>query len=160
MNYDGLNEKLRTLIEERFPLIYWISLGYQTYLVGGAIRSTLLGNDDINDLDFVILTNKDILKNTLSKLDPQYKKNEYGSYKVNYDGVEVDLWCTSDLFDTIEYNADGLLYDIHSNKVISLTFNDFIKNGLKLINKDKNLDKDRKEVLEKFHKDLKKRNEY
>lgn len=38
--------------------------------------------------------------------------NKLGGYKIYNNSVVVDLWNTNDLLKSIEYNIEGLFYDI------------------------------------------------
>ena len=50
-------------------------------------------------------------------------------------------------------NVDGLFFYLNDNKLISFSFDDFVKNGLKLINPDNNIEKGRENKLIQFEKD-------
>lgn len=69
---------------------------------------------------------------------------------IKYNDTVIDLWLTEDLFSSEQYNVDGLYFDLRTNSLLSVTFDDFIKNGLKEVNKDNNLENNRVKKLEKF----------
>ena len=50
-------------------------------------------------------------------------------------------------------NVDGFFFYLDDNNLISFSFDDFVKNGLKLINPDNNIEKGRKKKLIQFEKD-------
>ena len=82
-------------------------------------------------MDFVVLGSDEEWINEVFRI---YKihadRNRLGGFKFEYNGTKIDLWLSEDLFSAIQYNIDGLLYDIKNNSLISLTFADFLKNGL------------------------------
>ena len=80
-------------------------------------------------------------------------RNRLGGFKFKYNGTKIDLWLSEDLFSAIQYNIDGLLYDIKNNSLISLTFADFLKNGLRMVNPNNNIKKGREEKLLKYEKE-------
>ena len=93
---------------------------------------------------------EDFIKTFISKYGLQFSYNHFNGFKITFNDIEIDLWHTKDLFDSIEYNADGLLYDINNHRFISLTFDDFLKNGPKKINYSKNIDDKSQERLLKL----------
>lgn len=157
-----LNDKLDDCIKSNFNLIYAISMFYQTYLIGGAIRDVMI-NKKPRDLDFVIYCNNekvidDFIKKFIDMYNLKYSLNHFNGYKIKYNNIDIDLWYTKDLFNSIEYNADGLLYDIESHSLISLTFDDFLVNGPRKINNTINANNKSEERLlkiKKFYKDIK-----
>lgn len=64
-----------------------------------------------------------------------------------------DLWLTEDLFSSIQYNVDGLFFDLRINSLLSLTFDDFVKNGLRLINPENNIENGRESKLKSFEEE-------
>ena len=70
----------------------------------------------------------------------------------------IDLWLTNDLLSSIQYNVDGLFFDLKNNSLLSLTFEDFINNGLKLVNPENNIEKVREKKLIKFEEKYKRDN--
>ena len=63
------------------------------------------------------------------------------------------MWASNDLFSAVQYNVDGLFFYLNDNNLISFSFDDFVKNGLKLINPDNNIEKGREKKLIQFEKD-------
>lgn len=82
---------------------------------------------------------------TVAKIYPTWRSNK----RLIYAEKPKDL---DFVFSAIEYNVDGLFFDLKTNSLISLTFKDFIDNGLKLMNKENNIEKGRIEKLKKFEK--------
>ena len=147
-----LQMRLKNYIYNHFYPAYTISNIYPIYLLGGAIRD-LIYAEKPKDLDFVVISeDKDFILDVFSKFNINYTFNKFGGFKFIYEGTSIDLWLTDDLFSAIEYNVDGLFFDLKSNSLISLTFKDFIDNGLKLVNKENNIEKGRIEKLKKFEK--------
>ena len=50
-------------------------------------------------------------------------------------------------------NDDDFFFYLNDNNLISFSFDDFVKNGLKLINPDNNIEKGREKKLIQFEKD-------
>ena len=50
----------------------------------------------------------------------------------------------------MQYNVDGLYFDLQTNSLLSLTFDDFNRNGLKLINSENNIENGRERKLTRF----------
>ncbi len=50
-------------------------------------------------------------------------------------------------------NVDGFFFYLNDNNLISFSFDDFVKNWLKLINPDNNIEKGREKKLIQFEKD-------
>lgn len=73
-----------------------------------------------------------------------------GGYKFLYRDVEIDLWLSNDLFSSIQYNVDGIFFELQTNRLISFTFEDFMKNNLRVVNRENNIENGRKEKLIKF----------
>ncbi|MBD9085640.1 hypothetical protein EGP64_03115, partial [bacterium] len=90
------------------------------------------------------------------KYNINFAYNRFGGYKINYHGTQIDLWTNNDLYSAIQYNVDGLFFYLNDNILLSFTFDDFKKNGLRLINKDNNIEKGRKEKLIQFEQNFKK----
>jgi len=159
-----LEEKIEKYINEKFKPIYAISMIYPTYLIGGSIIDILLDNEP-RDLDFVILSHDsntidEYLQKFIGKFQLNYKLNHFNGYKIIYNDYEIDLWHTKDLLSSIEYNADGILYDIENKNLISISFDDYLKNGPKRINNTKdnnNKSNTRYLKLERKYNELKKR---
>ena len=145
--------RLRKYISKSFYPAYAISFLAPIYLVGGGIRDLIYAKKP-KDLDFVVLGKEhydwviDILKTC--KID--YELNKFGGYKFSYNSIEVDLWIAEDLFSSMQYNVDGLYFNLNTNSLLSLTFNDFYNNGLKVINEENNIENGREKKLIKFEK--------
>ena len=159
-NYDlSLQMRLDRYIHKHFNLACIIAQMCPIYLLGGCIRDLINANNP-KDLDFVIVgkEHSDFIKLLIDNLNIEYRLNRFGGYKLNYNGMEIDLWLTDDLFSSIQYNVDGLFYDIKNNNLLSLTFDDFLKNGIKEVNKENNIDNGRIKKLQKFEKEFKQKN--
>lgn len=147
----SLQMRLRKYINKHFDIAYAIAYLAPTYLVGGGIRD-LINATKPKDLDFVVLgkENYDWIIDILNTFKIDYKLNKFGGYKFTYNDTEIDLWITEDLFSSMQYNIDGLYFNLNTNSLLSLTFNDFYNNGLKLINKENNIENGRVKKLIKF----------
>ncbi len=148
-----LQMRLEKYIKKHFDVGYSISNMCNIYLLGGAIRDLTLAKIP-KDLDFVILgrENIDFINLLFKKLNIKYTYNKLGGFKFNYNNTEIDLWLTDDLFSAIQYNVDGLFFNLKDNSLISLTFDDFIKNGLKEVNSENNIESGRVKKLINFDK--------
>lgn len=104
------------------------------------------------DLDFVVLgnSNKEFILQVFEKFNIKYELNKLGGFKIEYNNMIIDIWTTEDLLEAIQYNLDGLLYNLNSKMMISLTFDDFKNNGLIEINHRNNIQNKRITKLKKF----------
>lgn len=154
----SLEMRLTEYIKNHFYPAYIISMLAPTYLLGGAIRD-LIDAKHPKDLDFVILgdENKSWMLEVLNKFNIKYQQNKLGGLKFKYQDTTVDMWTSDDLFASIQYNIDGLLFELNTNKLISLTFNDYQEQGLIEINKQNNIQNGREEKLKAFTKSHQKR---
>ena len=153
-NYDlSLQMRLERYIKKNFPPAFIIGQLCPAYLLGGCIRDLINANYP-KDLDIVVLGNENMefIKLLIEKLNITYTLNRFGGFKLQYNGLEVDLWVAEDLFSAIQYNVDGLFYDLSSQSLVSLTFEDFIKNGLKEVNPNNNIENGRLKKLKQFEK--------
>lgn len=150
--YDlSLQMRLENYINKHFYPAYTISKLAPIYLVGGSIRDLIYAKKP-KDLDFVVLglEHLDWILDVFTAYNASYTLNRFGGYKINYNDTVIDLWLAEDLFSSEQYNVDGLYFDLRTNSLLSVTFDDFIKNGLKEVNKDNNLENNRVKKLEKF----------
>ncbi len=149
----NLEMRLQKYIKNHFYPAYIISTLSPVYLIGGAIRDLIYAKNP-KDLDFVILgeAHLDWVLEVFNTFNIQYNFNRFGGYKFIYENTEIDLWFTENLFSSIQYNVDGLFFNLNTNQLVSLTFEDFQKNGLKLMNKENNIENNREEKLMKFEK--------
>lgn len=143
MNY-LYKEKVRKYIIENFPLAIEISNIAPIFLIGGALRDIELLTPP-KDLDFVVLSDTDeIIKTFIEKNNLKYKINKLGGYKIYNNTVVVDLWNTNDLLKSIEYNIEGLFYDIKNDYIIPFGYYDALENGLRIINPNNNINEEEK----------------
>ena len=154
-----LQMRLENYIKNHFYPAYTISVLCPIYLLGGAIRDLIYAKKP-KDLDFVVIgkENLEFLFQLFDKFNIRHSYNKLGGFKFYYNNIEIDLWVSDDLFSAIQYNVDGLFFDLKNNSLISLTFADFIDNGLKLVNNQKNIENGREKKLIKFEKQFKKDN--
>ena len=123
-------EKIDKFIKEKFPIIYDYPFEGIVLLYGGAIRDTFM-NKEINDLDFVILSQgKDQIEDFIFKYNLSYKKNIFNGYKINYNNIEIDIFTTDDILDVAiyGYDTDLLLYDINMHLILPCSPVDTYKN--------------------------------
>ena len=154
-------EIIKQYINKHFPIIYNLSNLCPTFLMGGAIRDLMLGLEP-KDLDFVCLDTIGIVDAFVLKYHLTWRKNKFGGYKIYYRNIEIDLWSTNDLFSSIEYNIDGLFYDVANNYFLPFGFFDAIEHGIVKLNENNNTtnierQNNRKEKLEEFLSILKQR---
>lgn len=152
--YDlSLESRLKNYINNHFYPAYAIAQLAPIYLVGGSIRDLMYAKKP-KDMDFVVLGMEQVdwVLKVLKAYNIEFKLNRFGGYKFNYEDTEVDLWLSEDLFSSMQYNVDGLYFDLCTNSLMSITFDDFNKNGLKLINSENNIENGREEKLKNFEK--------
>lgn len=110
--------KIEKVIKDNFSIIYDYKFNGLVLLYGGAIRDIIM-NKEVHDFDFVILSQSDSgIKEFINKYKLEYSINIFGGYKINYNGVEVDIFSTDDLLDCADYDADLLFYDIDKKILI------------------------------------------
>lgn len=109
------------------------------YLVGGAVKD-IIKNKMPKDLDIVLLSdNSSQIDDYLKSLNIKTDKNSFGGYKVVINNITIDIWSANDLFKVVQYNLDGLLYNITKDILIPIGYIDALeKNQCFLINKDLN----------------------
>lgn len=148
---DDLNcSEIKKLIKEKFPIAIDISRFVPTFLIGGALRDTLEGKVP-NDLDFVVLDKSDeVIKFFIDSFELKYKINKLGGYKIFYNDTVIDLWNTCDLFNAIQYNIEGLFYDVNSGYFLPFGYYDALKNGLREINPSDNIQDNEKKLTRKL----------
>lgn len=152
--YDlSLEMRLQNYINIHFYPAYTIAKLAPIYLVGGSIRHLIYAKKP-KDMDFTVLGKEqlDWVLKVFKAYNIDFKLNRFGGYKFIYDDTEIDLWLADDLFSSMQYNVDGLYFDLRTNSLLSLTFDDFNKNGLKLINPENNIENGREKKLIKFER--------
>lgn len=152
--YDlSLAMRLENYINNHFYPAYTIAKLAPIYLVGGSIRC-LICAEKPKDMDFIVLGKEhlDWVLKVFKAYNIDFKLNRFGGYKFIYGDTEVDLWLAEDLFSSMQYNVDGLYFDLRTNSLLSLTFDDFHKSGLKLINPENNIENGREKKLTKFER--------
>lgn len=150
----SLQGRLKKYINHHFYPAYAISLLAPIYLVGGAIRDLIYARKP-KDMDFVVLGREHLewILKVLKAYHINYDLNRLGGYKFAYGDTKIDLWLTEDLFSSMQYNVDGLYFDLRTNSLLSFTFDDFKTNGLKLMNQENNIEKGREKKLMIFEKE-------
>lgn len=145
--------RLKNYISNHFYPAYIISVLAPIYLVGGSIRNLKFAERP-KDMDFVVLGKEhlDWVLMVLKAYHIDFSLNRFGGYKFIYGDTKIDLWLTDDLFSSMQYNVDGLYFDLSTDSLLSLTFDDFDKNGLKLVNSENNIQNGREKKLIKFEK--------
>lgn len=153
----SLERRIDNYISNHFYPIKIISELSNVYLIGGGIRDLMLAKNP-KDLDFVILNEKDYswVFEVLNRFKYSYTYNRFGGLKISFGDIMVDLWITNDLFDSIQYNVDGLFYNVKHKEFLSLTFEDFVKNGLREVNQNNNINNGREKKLIAFMEEAKK----
>ncbi len=151
-----LQMRLENYIKNHFYPAYTLSMLCPIYLLGGAIRDLIYAKKP-KDLDFVVLgkENIDFVVQVFEKFNIKYYFNRFGGFRFYYNDTKIDLWLSDDLFSSIQYNVDGLFFDLKNNSLLSLTFEDFINNGLKLVNPENNIEKGREKKIIKFEEKFK-----
>ena len=152
--YDlSLEMRLQNYINNHFFPAYTIAKLAPIYLVGGSIRCLIYAKKP-KDMDFVVLGKEqlDWVLKVFKTYNIDFKLNRFGGYKFIYNDTEIDLWLAEDLLPSMQYNVDGLYFDLRTNSLLSLTFDDFNKNGLKLINPENNIENGREKKLAKFER--------
>lgn len=154
----SLEMRIARYTKKYFYPVYVIAMLAPVYLVGGSIRD-LLNAKEPKDMDFVVIgeENKEWVLEVLAKFGISYGFNRFGGFKIEYEGKKIDLWTSDDLFSSMQYNVDGLYYDIKTGRLLSLTFKDYIDNGLREVNSDNNIDVGREKKLSIFDEEFRKR---
>ena len=119
--------KLKLSID--FPQILEYKFTNPTYMIGGAIKDIILGLD-YKDLDFIQLTDdKSEILDFINNYRFNTKKNSFGDDKIILDYITVDFFKINDLYEILEFDFDGLIYDITNSRIISIGYFNAIKNG-------------------------------
>lgn len=149
----NLEIHLQEYITNHFPPAYQISESVPIYLLGGGIRDLIFSKTP-KDLDFLVLGQEHLsfILSVFKSLHIEYTFNSFGGFKFCYQGTVIDLWLTDDFYSVIQYNVDGLFFDLRANSLISLTFDDFMEHGLRLIKEDSIVNESRKVKLKEFEK--------
>lgn len=122
--------KLDKSIRKLFPVIYEFEFNGLILLFGGSIKDIIM-NKPIKDLDFVLLTTKDgEIERFIDKYDLKFKKNIYKGYKIKYNGLDIDLTCTDDLYDAGHLSTDFLFYDIKRKILIPMGIKNTIRKNV------------------------------
>lgn len=151
----SLEMRLDRYIKNHFYPAKAISTLSPIYLIGGGIRD-LMNAKIPKDLDFVVLgEDEKWIQEVFKAFKIEPGRNRFDGFKFEYNDTIIDLWLTKDLFSAMQYNVDGILYDVKNKRMISLTYNDFLKNGLREINPENNIDNGRVKKLLKFEKEHK-----
>ena len=150
----SLTMRLQKYIKNHFYPAYTIAHLAPIYLIGGSIRDLICAKKP-KDLDFVVLGKEHLewILKIFKAYNIQFTLNRFGGYKFTFQDTEIDLWLT-DLFSSMQYNVDGLYYNLNNNQLLSLTFQDFQENGLKLINPENNIENGREIKLIKFQQNF------
>lgn len=124
-----LENKIKTKLCIDFPQILQYKFTNPTYMIGGAIKDILLGLD-YKDLDFIQLTDdKSEILNFINSYNFNIKKNSFGNDKIILDNITVDFFKIKDLYEILEFDYDGLIYDIVNDRIISIGYYNAIRNG-------------------------------
>jgi len=159
--FDNEKNKILSKLDEYFPSFNKFKLIGEPYIVGGFLRSVIL-NREIKDLDIVILNGNldNILKNINdNKLD--YIINRFGGVKIKFNNKYVDIWSANNLIEAIEYDFEGLFFDIYNKKFLDIGFTQAIKVGkVTEINLKNRVEEYYKERENKLNKELLKMRNY
>ncbi len=139
MLYSELNSKkvlIKKYLKQNFPLIF--SIEEPVFLLGGALKNIIYENEDsIKYLDFVIIDDDNLqIQKFLQDNNLEYSKNSFNGYKIHFNDIYIDIWTTQDLYECIEYNFDGLFYDIKNDIILSFGYFNSINKKLLKINYD------------------------
>ena len=138
MRYSELNEKkecIKQHLIKNFPFIF--SIDDPVFLLGGAIKD-IIYNNIVKDLDFVVLSdNAESIEKFINDNDLKYIRNSFNGYKIEYNDIHIDIWPTQDLYECIQYNYDGLFYDIKNDLILSFGYLNSINDKLIKINDGK-----------------------
>ena len=117
-------ELINKAFYEYFNIFSQFKLDGKPYILGGFLRDTLI-KKDAKDLDIVVLNgNRQNILNNIKRLNLEYDLNSFGDYKISCDGKKIDIWPVNNLIEAIEFNIDGLFYDINESKFVDLGFID------------------------------------
>ena len=124
--------KLKTLIKnnlkDNFPQILDWKFKNPTYMIGGSIKDIML-NKVYKDLDFIQLSNsKYEIIDFINYNKFNTIKNSFGDDKIILNNLTIDFFKVNDLFDILEFDYDGLIYDIVNDKIIYCGYTNSINN--------------------------------
>lgn len=128
--------KIKQVLNQLIPEIYDFEFNGDLYLIGGAIKNILMG-ENFKDIDIVIISNENRIKSFINEKKLSYEVNSFGGYKIKKDTLMIDMWTTNDLYKAMEYTYDGLFYNIYSDLLIPCGFTHSIENKVQIkINTD------------------------
>ena len=124
--------KLKTLIKnsliDNFPQILKYDFKNPTYMIGDSIKDIMLSKK-YKDFDFIQLSNsKYEIIDFINHNQFNTIKNSFGNDKIILDNLTVDFFKVNDLFDILEFDYDGLIYDIVNDRLIYCGYTNSINN--------------------------------
>ena len=120
-------------LKEKFPVVLKFKFNGLMLLRGGTLRDLIMGKNDSKDLDFVLLTQgKWNMEEFIQKYNIEVlKASSRGiGYKLKYNDVTVDMFCTNDLYKSAHLSTDFLFYDINRKILIPIGIKQSIKKNI------------------------------
>lgn len=113
--------KIDEYLHKNFNIIYDFKFNGLILLLGGAVKDLIMGRS-VNDLDFTLLTQgEDNIKEFLDKYKIKYTLTPYRKvYRFFYNGIQIDINKTDDLYYTGNLSTDMLFYDIKNRQFIPI----------------------------------------
>lgn len=113
-------EKINEFLEKKISIIFDFKFNGLLLLFGSAVKDIIMCNE-INDLDFIVLTQNDSnIIDFLNKYKLIYKKNTYKGYNFTYNNINIDISSTDDLWFSGHLSTDRLFYDIKRKCLIPI----------------------------------------
>ncbi len=134
---EHIEEEILKNFYNYFPEFNFLNLKGDSYIIGGFI-SSILFNEDINDLDIVVLNgNYDNIKENLDLNNLTYTTNFFGGFRIKDSYREIDIYLVSNFINAYEYNIEGLFLDIKRKIFVDVTFSKALKRkSLMIVNEN------------------------
>lgn len=122
-NINDNKYKISDYLKQIFPQIYNFKFSGEIYLIGGAVRD-IIEDKPPKDLDLILLSDNPNIEEFLIENRLEYRKNSFDGYKILFKNITIDMWAVNDILKAIQYNLDGLMYNVKYDIIIPFGYID------------------------------------